>query len=278
MALLTITHEEGALGFDEGRAHAAGAALADRYRAAFPFPHIAIDEFIDPAFLRDAALAFPSHSGKTHFDRDQERLKYQFAPDEIGNGPLRNLLLALNAPPMLAFLEAMTGIAGLIPDPDFIGGGLHETLPGGHLSVHADFNIHQTMKVERRLNLLIYLNDDWPAAYRGDLELWDRAMTRPIVKIAPIIGRAVIFNTDADSYHGHPDPLACPADRTRRSIATYYYTALDPARMPRDRTTVFRPRPGSTDRPDRRVALDHFIRDWIPGWLQPLARKFNRFR
>ena len=278
MGLLTITHEQGALRFDEAAARAVGMSLAKRYRTARPFPHIVIDDLLDPAFLRSAAADFPQRAGKRHFDRDQERLKYQFTPDEIGGATLRNLLLALNSPAILALLEELTGIAGLIPDPAFVGGGLHETLRGGHLSVHADFNIHQVMKVERRLNLLIYLNDDWRADYGGDLELWDGAMTRPVVRVAPLLGRVVIFNTDADSFHGHPDPLACPPDRSRRSIATYYYTALDANRMPRERTTMFRPRPGSQDRPDRRVALDHFIRDRVPAWLQPVARKLNRFR
>jgi hypothetical protein len=98
-------------------------------------------------------------------------------------------------------------------------------------------------------------------------------------KVAPLIGRAVIFNTDADSYHGHPEPLACPPGRSRRSIATYYYTASpDAAASIRPRTTRFRQRPGSTDRPDREVAFDHFVEDWIPPRLQRHARRLNPFR
>lgn len=278
MSLLNLIEDNGSLSFDEAEARAAGAALAGRYRSAAPFPHIVIDDFIDPARLADIAAVFPDRAGKSHFDRDQERLKYQFAPGEIGDARLRALVLALNERPILAFLEAMTGIDGLVPDPAFVGGGLHETLRGGHLSVHADFNIHQDMRTERRLNLLLYLNADWPADYGGDLELWDKGMTRPVVKVAPLLGRAVVFSTDSDSFHGHPDPLTCPAERSRRSIATYYYTPLDTAHAPRERTTVFRPRPGTADRPDRRVAFDHFIADRIPRWLQPLMRKLNRFR
>jgi len=278
MGLLTLMRDAGPLCFDEAEARAAGAALAARYRAASPFPHIIIDHFFDAVLLRSFAGGFPPRDGKGFFDRDQERLKYQFQPQEIADDRLRELVLALNSSPILAFLEALTGIPALLPDPDFLGGGLHETLRGGHLSVHADFNIHPTMRAERRLNLLLYLNEDWSPGYGGDLELWDREMTRAEVKIAPLMGRAVIFSTGAESFHGHPDPLACPPDRSRRSIATYYYTALADDAAPRERTTIFRPRPASADKPDRRVALDHFIREHLPAWFQPLARRLNRFR
>ena len=34
----------------------------------------------------------------------------------------------------------------------------------------------------------------------------------------------VIFSTTDFSNHGHPDPLNCPDDRSRKSIATYYFS------------------------------------------------------
>ncbi|ATE65577.1 2OG-Fe(II) oxygenase [Rhizorhabdus dicambivorans] len=279
MSLLALHDRGGLPAFDTGQCRAAGASLAGRYAAADPFPHAVIDELIDPALLASLLPGFPDRTGKRFFDRDQERFKYQFAPDDIADAGLRHLLAELNGGAFLSFLEALTGIEGLIPDPWYLGGGLHETCAGGHLSVHADFNLHPRMKVERRLNLLIYLNADWPAAWGGDLELWDRDMIAARVKVAPLLGRAVIFNTDADSYHGHPEPLACPPDRSRRSIATYYYTALpEGADAALPRTTRFRPRPGSADRPDREVAFDHFVQDWVPRRLQHFARRLNPFR
>lgn len=276
MSLLLLRDHDGRAAFDAEQCRAAGAALHRGYADAQPFPHVVIDDFLDPALLRALLPSFPRSDGRRFFDRDQERFKVQIAPDDIADPALRGLLLELNSPALLGFLEALTGIDGLIPDPYYVGGGLHEIRSGGHLSIHADFNLHDQMKVERRLNLLLYLNDDWPAPWGGDLELWDRTMTACQVKIAPIIGRAVIFNTDADSYHGHPDPLACPPDRSRRSIATYYYTA--PRTDGPARTTRFQVRPGSGDQPDRRVALDHFIQDWVPQRLQRHVRRLNRFR
>ncbi len=279
MAILNPRETDGYIYFDEDECAAAGAALAETYQTAQPFPHIAVDDFLPPDFLRGLLGEFPDNSRNSYFDRDQERYKYQTPPRDIPGRRLRNLVIELNSPAVLRFLEGMTGIKGLIADPYYIGGGLHETLKGGHLSVHADFNIHSELKVERRLNLLVYLNDDWLPEYGGDLELWDQKMEKRWEKIAPIIGRAVVFNTSLDSYHGQPDPLNCPEGRSRRSIATYYYTANEAGidALPA-RNTRFKPRPESADRKDLHVQFDHMLRDWVPPRLYRYAARLNRFK
>lgn len=264
----------GYLAFDADECRRAGQELGERYRHAEPFPHIVIDEFLERDVLRSVLAEFPSSDNKTHFDRDQERLKYQYQPDEVSSGQVRNLFAELNSRAFLGFLEELTGIRGLISDPYFEGGGLHETKRGGHLGVHADFNVHGQLKVERRLNLLIYLNEDWDEDFGGQLELWKRDMSECAVRVAPIFGRAVIFSTKLDSFHGHPDPLNCPAERSRRSIATYYYTAAEDgvALLPQ-RTTNFQARPGSIDRRDWQIRRFHFVNDWVPPKLQRLAHR-----
>jgi hypothetical protein len=262
------------LALDGDECRALGRSMASNYQSASPFPHIVIDDFLDTDILHYVLAEFPPSDGKRYFDRDQERLKFQFAPFEISSGHIRNLFAELNSEPFLGFLEELTGIQGLIPDPYFDGGGLHETKRGGHLGVHADFNIHGRLKVERRINLLIYLNEDWEPEYGGQLELWDREMKECVVRVEPLFGRAVLFNTDLDSFHGHPDPLSCPPERSRRSIATYYYSAAEEglALLPK-RTTNFRPRPGTGDRTDWQVRRQHLINDWVPPKLQRLAHR-----
>ena len=39
-----------------------------------------------------------------------------------------------------------------------------------------------------------------------------------------MFNRAVIFNITDDAYHGHPEPLNCPEDQARYSLALYYFT------------------------------------------------------
>jgi hypothetical protein len=48
-------------------------------------------------------------------------------------------------------------------------------------------------------------------------------MTKPVKKIQPIFNRCVIFETCKGSFHGHPEPLKCPASVKRRSLALYYF-------------------------------------------------------
>ncbi len=251
-----------------------GRSLAAKYQSAEPFPHIIIDDFLDKDLLRKVIADFPSSDNKRYFDRDQERLKFQFQPHEISSGLVRNIFAELNSQAFLGFLEELTGLQGLLPDPYFEGGGLHETKRGGHLGVHADFNGHDRLKLERKLNLLVYLNEDWEHSYGGQLELWDTGMKECAVRVEPVLGRAVIFTTSLDSFHGHPDPLNCPPERSRRSIATYYYQApLEGfAALPK-RTTNFRVRPESNDKSDWQVSRHHFVNDWIPPKLQRLAHR-----
>jgi Rps23 Pro-64 3,4-dihydroxylase Tpa1-like proline 4-hydroxylase len=131
----------------------------------------------------------------------------------------------LNSAAFLQFLQILTGIKEpLIGDPYLAGGGMHEIKKGGFLKVHADFNKHPELKLDRRINVLVYLNKDWKEEYGGYFELWDKSMSNCEKKIAPIFNKMVIFSTTDYSYHGHPDPLTCPEDRSRKSLALYYYS------------------------------------------------------
>lgn len=276
MAVLDLHDTGGYLHFDREQCVREGKARAAQYQAAAPFPHIVMDDFLDAGALRGVLADFPDREGRSYFDRAQERLKYQYDPNTVESARIRNLLAELNGEPFLAFLSEMTGIPNLISDPYYAGGGLHETLAGGHLSVHADFNVHQEMKVERRLNLLIYLNDDWQPEWNGQLELWDKKMRKAAVAVDPIMARAVVFSTTLQSFHGVPEPLACPPDRSRRSIATYYYTAFPAEQTVPKRTTTFQTRPGTSDSTDWRVRYGHFVQDWVPAKLQRYARRLVR--
>jgi hypothetical protein len=74
------------------------------------------------------------------------------------------------------------------------------------------------------VNAFIFFNPNWKKEYGGHLELWSKDMETCYQRILPTMGRFVVFSTTDFSYHGHPEPLAAPADRARRSMALYYYT------------------------------------------------------
>jgi len=206
-------------------------ALRDRYASADPFPHIMVDGLFDDADLDAVLREFPSPDAMqwTRFDNPLEKkLGYFYASSTISK-TVRDFLEAMNGFEMLLWLEALTGIEGLIPDPYFGGGGLHQIEPGGFLKVHADFNVHPKLKLDRRLNMLIYLNKEWQEEYGGHLELWDRDGKTCRKKILPTFNRTVVFSTTDTSFHGHPHPLTSPPGITRKSVSLYYYTAGRPA-------------------------------------------------
>ena len=214
-------------------------SLADDYRSRFaqasPFPHVVIDNFM-PAWAAERVLeAFPGVDDPCWLDWTKRDIEHQPKKQGIGNaGRLRgvdpfiqSVLAAFNGHEFIRFLESLTGLKGLVPDPHFYGGGLHQILPGGHLDIHADFNLLAETKLYRRTNVILYLNENWRDDYRGSLELWRQGGERAEVEIAPVFNRLVAFQTDLKSLHGHPTPLACPEGMTRRSIAIYHYS-VDP--------------------------------------------------
>lgn len=218
--------------FDNAALQASAEPRKNAYAAAKPFPHAVIDDFL-PLWAAERLLSvFPAPEAPFWFDHKTRDPVYQPGKQGVGNAGrlegadpfIHNILFAFNSHPFICFLETLTGVRNLLPDPHLHGGGLHQILPGGKLDIHADFNYHDGLMLYRRLNVLLYLNKDWKPEYGGDIELWNSDMTRCVQKVAPLFNRMVVFSTHKTSFHGHPEPLACPPDRTRKSMALYYYT------------------------------------------------------
>lgn len=218
---------------------------AAEYRGNTPFPSIYFDDFLPLPAAQAALRDFPQPQQLPWKEFANAReAKLGFGTVEEMPESIREVLYFLNSRPALEFLEELTGIGGLIPDPYFLGGGLHQIKSGGYLEIHADFNRHPKLKLDRRINLLVYLNQEWKEDYGGHLELWKPDMSEAVQKILPIFNRCAIFNTTSTSYHGHPTPLACPPERTRKSIALYYYSNGRPEEEAREvHDTLFQERP-----------------------------------
>ncbi|WP_206603044.1 2OG-Fe(II) oxygenase [Leptolyngbya ohadii] len=248
-------------------------ALAQRYRESYasadPFPHTVIDNFLPERILDSILEEFPQ-PGSIDWQRFEAAAEKKLASksEQQMGAATRLLLYQLNSSTFISFLETLTGITGLIPDPHFEGGGLHQIEPGGYLKMHVDFSRNDRLKLDRRLNLLIYLNKDWKEEYGGHLELWDKDVTQLSKKILPLFNRCVIFNTTDFTFHGHPEPLTCPPGNTRKSLALYYYSNGRPAHETRggQHSTLFRARPGETidfEKPKR--SPKELVKKLLPG-------------
>jgi hypothetical protein len=258
-----------------GRMQELAASAHPTYLAAKPFPHVVFDNFFNPELLDIVLSEFPK-PGEIRwqkFNNDQEVKLASSA--EASFGPMTRLFFYhLNSFTFLNFLGSVTGVANLISDPSFEGGGLHQIVRGGKLGVHADFNKHRGYNLDRRLNLLLYLNKDWREEYGGNLELWDRAMTSCQARVLPVFNRVMIFSTTDYTYHGHPDPLACPEGMTRKSLALYYFSNGRPAEeVAGEHSTIFRERYDGEYKPSLGVRLNKIARDVLPPIL---ARRLLR--
>ncbi|MXV52858.1 2OG-Fe(II) oxygenase [Pedobacter sp. HMF7647] len=249
------------------------------YLSAEPFPNIVFENFFDPQILNQVAQDFPDLSKKSDvisYDNHNEK-KFEAKGEKHFSDTTKLLVHYLNSQPFLEFLQELTGInETLLPDPYLTGGGYHEIKPGGLLKVHADFNKHEFTKLDRRINLLVYLNHDWEEAYGGHFELWDKNMTKAYKKILPVFNRVAIFSTTDFSFHGHPDPLTCPADRSRRSLALYYYSNGRPKSEidKKPHSTLFVDRAGiKNDTVKEPITLKSVLSDLTPPVITRLAKR-----
>ena len=216
------------------------AVLRRQFAEARPFAHVVIDGLFQPQFLDrvldDYTAGFHDW---VHYDSTNE-IKTGTRPNaKLGRGSQRYFDI-IHRGQFVQFLSAVTGIEGLLPDPSLFGGGLHKIEHGGHFSPHIDFNKHPVTLLDNRLVFITYLNKDWQAAYGGALELWDIQTKTCVEEVVPVFGRSILFAHSPSSLHGHPNPVAAPDRRPRRSVAAYFYTSNTDAVEASDvRTTQF---------------------------------------
>lgn len=213
----------------------------EQYQSNVPFAHSVFEDFIPAGLLKKIIKEFPTPAAPIWTTRFQNANEIKLGCNDFFQwGPYTKMLfIYLNSAPFLTRLEALTGIPNIIPDPYYMGGGLHCLPTGGKLNMHVDFNFHPVLNLDRRLNLLIYLNQDWQSEYGGDLILQseDKKHER---RVLPEFNRAVLFSTTSSSFHGNPEPVQAPAGRTRNSLALYYYTAGRPESEYVGHSTIFK--------------------------------------
>ncbi|HMS28395.1 MAG TPA: 2OG-Fe(II) oxygenase [Saprospiraceae bacterium] len=224
----------------------------DKYKNADPFPSAYFDNVFNPEVLDQVLAEFPDMEKGTdlHYNNPNEN-KYASRGEHRFGETSKMFAHFLNSQTFLEFLTELTGIDALIPDPYFEGGGFHQIKKGGFLKIHADFNKNKFTKLDRRLNVLVYLNKDWKEEYGGHFELWDKEMQHCVKKVLPVFNRMAMFSTTDYSWHGHPDPLNCPEGWSRKSLALYYYTngrpkeEIDPFK--KEHMTIFKERADGLD-------------------------------
>ena len=229
---------------------ASSAALREAFQHAKPFRHVVVENFLAASACEALLRDFPRFEDK--YARDEHGgIGRKAVVERAANVSAfyRSFCEYINSPPFLSAMSAMTGIDQLIADPTLFGGGTHENLAGQGLDVHIDFNIDERRMLHRRVNLLIYLNEEWDEAWGGAIELHSDPFNPRVDEVKsflPLFNRAVIFETNEYSWHGFRR-IELPPDKahlSRKSFSIYLYTRDRPAEeVVAPHTTFYVPQP-----------------------------------
>ena len=197
-----------------------------------PYDHWVLDDFFPVDVARRLANEFP----------DYDEPNWHWYNNPLENKKAKNhwyefpqltyqIFSHLNSSEFIETIRGITGIEILYPDVGLHGGGWHMHSRGGKLNIHLDYNINPKLNLQRKLNLIIYLTEDWDTSWGGGLELWshDEEKNLPLnreVVVDNIFNRAILFDTTQNSWHGLPQPITCPEGVYRKSIAVYYMTDI----------------------------------------------------
>lgn len=197
-----------------------------------PFCHVIEDNFLDTTLANQLSNEFINYNDNHWFfyNNPLENKKtinnwYVFPSNTY------KFFSYLNSEAFISTLKIKFGIKTLYPDPGLHGAGWHIHGRGGKLNVHLDYNIHPKLKLQRKLNLILYLSQEWQSDWGGNLELWSHDSTNNQPKnlektIECKFNRAIIFDTTQNSWHGFAKEIICPENVYRKSIAMYYLTDL----------------------------------------------------
>jgi|GEM_PF-442098 len=215
--------------------------LAQSFKTADPFPHLVFEGLFSPLLLELVHADFEGLNWLDwrRYNNPNEKKLGSLKSTRFGNAT-QLYFNTIHSGRFVNFLEQITTIAGLIPDPTLLNGGMHQIPTSGKFSLHIDFNQHPVSCLDNRLVFITYLNKDWLPSYGGALELWNVKEDNCKRVVEPTFGQSILFYQSSRSLHGHPNPVNAPNGRPRRSVAAYYYTnGRTDEENSKYRTTIF---------------------------------------
>ncbi len=203
-------------------------SIENKSHFSHPFQHIIIKNLFPLNFAEDLLNAFPDSDHECWQKTNDEGLEVKARTNWASEFDIPNVIIdavrIFNSAPVLNAMSETLKIPKLMPDPYFTGGGLNLSEKNGHLDVHIDGNYHDASGMNRRVNLLYYLNPNWEKSWGGEFGIYDKHGENLIKSVEPLHNLCIIFDTHDNSFHGLPNPINFPVNDPRRSIILYYYT------------------------------------------------------
>jgi len=197
----------------------------NEYATARPIPSVVLENFLPVNFalrLYKEAQTIPEEYW-TIFTRNNSSMQECI---QLPHMPVaRELLEQLHSSEGLRWLEDLTGISGLIPDPHITGAGYSKSWIGDSLKVHTDFNWNEQLKLHRACAFIVYLTPDWKPEYNGAFEFWDLDKKECIKSVDCLFNRAIIWNDHMRGFHGYPKTIDCPEEMHRTTFRLFFYTS-----------------------------------------------------
>lgn len=203
------------------------------YQYNYPFNYCICDNFLNIKFAKELIKEFPKYNKDNFWHEYNNAIEVKKTCNDWNKFEKNTYVFftLLNSNEFITILKKNSGITSLYPDNGLNGGGLHTHRNGGKLNRHLDYSIHPKIKLQRKINFLIYLNLNWKKNYGGELGFWTQhsRQKKPdkLVKIIePKFNRAVFFDTTMNSWHGLVNKVKAPKNKFRQSLAVYYLTDI----------------------------------------------------
>jgi Rps23 Pro-64 3,4-dihydroxylase Tpa1-like proline 4-hydroxylase len=204
-------------------------SLNREFNTAKPFRHVVIDNFFQEDVALQLANEFPDYNDPNIWSVYKNPIENKkLTPNwDLFPKTTYNSFTAMNTPQFVDIVRGISGIPDLFADYGMHGGGWHMHSRGGMLNMHKDYSIHPKLGMERRINIIIYMTPDWKEEWGGGLEFWSHNVEKNlpeecVTRVYNKFNRAVLFDTADNSWHGLPNPIDCPDDQYRKSLAIYY--------------------------------------------------------
>lgn len=210
----------------------------NNHLTSLPVPYTIIDNFL-PNDIYTAILQETQNISNDKFTIFKNETSRRWECRDFIEAPLTQTVFnSFYSPHFIKWLEKISGLTKLLPDPYLRGGGYTKTESGSQLGLHNDFNWNDQILLNRKLNLILYVNENWKQEWDGDLELWSFDK-QEVTKITPFPNRLVFWNYDERLIHGQPNSLKTPKHICRENFIVFYYQSNSTWETPPHRSTFY---------------------------------------